>query len=172
MTSNVLDGIQPSFKRDLEIPWKAALKVVVPLIEVNDSSRIAAIPLFEEWIEERGEDLTVNQAAQLWINFYGQYQHEMPRRIWHWMKDMDSGAQKRPSQLTAAYFKILVAMHLQPWKLAMLQTKAGAAAYRVLTSLGYLSVFLVTLVLIHAADQLMVRMKEPVVMGLMLLGII
>lgn len=65
----ILDGMPEGVKHDRLIPWEAALRVLVPLIEINDPKRATAIPLFEEWVKGRDQEISVEQAAWLWDNF-------------------------------------------------------------------------------------------------------
>lgn len=106
------EGVQPQRL----ISWSAALGVVTPLIKTNDPQRAHALPIFENWLRDRDQQLSVQQAACFWDNFLSHYVREMPARVSQWLHDPLSKDLKNPVLLARLLFRIWLAMYLMALK--------------------------------------------------------
>lgn len=172
----ILNGMPEGVKSDRLIPWTAALRVVVPLIEINDPKRATAIPLFQEWVKDRDQELTVEQTAWLWDNFCTYFAKESIKRFTQWAYDPTSKEVKNPVEIGRMQFRIWREMHFYPWKTRMQQTFWGRSGYRVLQGLGFAAVFAIAFPFCFALAGLvtwaLIEIREPLRMTLILLGIL
>lgn len=118
----LLTGLPLGVKSQRLIPWSAALQVMTPLIKTNDPQRLQALPLFENWLRDRDQEISVEQTAWLWNNFLSHYARELPARVSQWLSDPRSKDLKNPVQLSRLLFRIWVAMYHVPLKARMQQT--------------------------------------------------
>ena len=161
----LLTGLPPGVKAQRLIPWLAALQVVTPLIKINDPQRLHALPLFENWLRDRDQEISVEQAARLWNNFLSHYARELPARVSQWLNDLRSKDLKNPVHLSRLLFPIWVAMHHAPLKARMQQTFFGRIGYRGLQGSGYLAAFSVffplAMVLVGLVTWMLIEVRDP-----------
>lgn len=155
------EGVQPQ----RQISWSAALGVVTPLIKTNDPQRAHALPVFENWLRDRDQQLSVQQAACYWDNFLSHYVREMPARVSQWLHNPLSKDVKNPVLLARLLFRIWVAMYLMPLKTRMQRTSWGRMGYRVLQGVGYAGVFCilfpVAMVLVGLLTWVLIEIRDP-----------
>lgn len=155
------EGVQPQRL----MACSAALGLVTPLIKTNDPQRAHALPIFENWLRDRDQQLSVQQAAWLWDNFLSHYAREMPDRVSQWLHDPLSKDLKNPVLLARLLFRIWVAMYLMPLKTRMQRRFWGRLGYRVLQGVGYAAVFCiffpVAMVLIGLLTWVLIEIRDP-----------
>lgn len=172
----LLDGMPQGVKHDCLIPWAAALRVVVPLIEINDPKRATAIPLFEEWVKDRDQEISVEQTAWLWDNFCTHFAKETTQRFTQWAHDPTAREVKNPLEIGRMQFRIWREVHFNPWKVRLQKTFWGRMGYRLLQCLGFVLVFSIVFpfffVLAGLATWVLIEIRDPLRAGLAHLGLL
>jgi hypothetical protein len=170
--STLLIGLPSGMKTNLLIPFEAALRVVTPLIEINDPKRATSIPLFEEWLKDRNQDLTLEQTAWLWENFCARYAMESKKRLTQWAYAPWANDLKNPFQHMAMFLQIFKTMHFRPWRDRMQSSMTGRMLYRLLSALACGVSFFAFVAVFQFVAWALMEAREPLTMLLMLLGLL
>ncbi len=157
--SKILNGMPQGVKADRLIPWSAALQVVVPLIQINDPMRAVAIPLFEEWIKDRDQEISVTQTGWLWDNFFSHFSKEVGKRFTQWAHDPLSKELKNPAEVGYMQLRIWQQTKFTPWAKRLERTFWGRTAlytgtFVVAFPFVFVTVGLVTWALVQLQDPI------------------
>ena len=162
----ILNGLPMGVKTSRLLPLDAALALVVPMLEKNDPLRASAIPLFETWIKDRDESLSVDQTVWLWENFTAQFVRELPARLSQWLYAPLSGDRKNPVSLARDLIDSWVGMTYRPWKAKKTATPLGRMQVKAVELLPPIATFIVALPLFTMLYSALFEWRDPVIAAL------
>lgn len=80
----ILDALPVGVVHNRTLPLSVTLKLIVPAILAVQPKKTGLVPVYVRWLEYRGEDLTLIQAAHLWKFIFFRYLKEVPVYLRRW----------------------------------------------------------------------------------------
>ena len=148
------------------LPPEEAFHILRPVL--NQHAVLRAVDGFGQWIFSRNEHVSLEQAADLWVNYETVFIKELPKRCWQW--NHDHAGHASPFALGVQFGKML---RLRRWESFVIRKSGsvmGRLQIKLLQAMGNFITFLVFFPLALSVWNELANAREKILMGESLLS--
>ena len=165
-SKSLLGQIPGPTNKQAALPPEQAMRILRPAL--SQHADLKAVDLFEQWILDRGTNISLERLAHLWVHYERCFILELPQRFILWGGNKTS---RSPYQLGIDFMRLVTLRRWTPWVLRKSGSLWGRAQIKAVLAVGHFLMFIVFFWVALGVWMALGSIREPLLIGIASLGL-